>query len=896
MNLSRYASLLLCLTAAVGLSPKLIAQDAAWRYVGDLGVYLSEPVFGSCGEIYAESGDRVYVSDDTARTWRLAFAPRDGVSYVALLRTSTGLRLRIRDGDKSFIHPLGCDKDFGDVVEVREPYPCAGRDYELNAVYSVGGRDYVVGFDSIRPDGAVARRLVPIDRGRFTDTLGGPGPTYALSEFAVGGAPSLHFAGWPFRVDTVQPRFDKPVGTAELIYSNTVSLSVVETLVTVWRRANSEEGFVFARRVLPKGEWEIQQIDAGRIVSIQDEGAPSLAIVLKNRVWFSADARLLSLKPTLIFPQGFTPKRYNFNLNSDGLSAVSVAGFREFSIVSTEGIYSSIGALDVDGVQALLVTQENELLAMESANVWYSFGEASPGTAPSRLNLADGITIRSDTVGANVYRLVLDGASGILLRDSVGRTDTVARGVDYATYRLLGDGPTTRIVAGIYDNQVLENNTLRDPPGKLRLFTLDIIGTDTLIISSRRIVLGSDPAGTPLTFPKLPTDAVAVPRVYQHHGMFYVAFLPRSYSPVHTRLWAYTVDPKTRDVTLVAGGSSRSYTFPTLIQLEDAVHIARGSQSPTGFTGAWGVPGLPTRTYFGGVADCRRRGAEEPLLSVAYGSGFRSFARLDDRLVIAGDNGIFISEAACVPPALERREVCITLGDSLDVGGYVVRSSGAYLGADSLGVFCEAPVQYEVFVDGETLADTTNYSVCIGPMITVNSKSLGFTEPGTYTVRDTIKNQVLGCRYFRTATVEVSVTDTLRRDTVARLGDTIYGIRVEGIGQEIGTYRRVDGTECRGYVLLTVTRVVDVEAFAELQFTRVYPNPVTSTLRIDGLLTDGVATMIVVRDLLGRVVVPMQTSAGVDEVSLDLSMLAGGVYLVQVTRPEGSRVWKVQRE
>ena len=143
--------------------------------------------------------------------------------------------------------------------------------------------------------------------------------------------------------------------------------------------------------------------------------------------------------------------------------------------------------------------------------------------------------------------------------------------------------------------------------------------------------------------------------------------------------------------------------------------------------------------------------------------------------------------------------------------------------------------------------------------------------------------------------VVCSPLDTIRLDTAIAVGEVLAGVRVTRVGQTVTAERPIAGSACTQPVVYRVTQVVSVGIPASLQTARIFPNPVSSTLRIDGLPADGVATTITIRDLLGRTIAPPQTTLGMDATTVDVATLPSGVYLVQVTRPEGSRVWKVQR-
>ncbi len=143
--------------------------------------------------------------------------------------------------------------------------------------------------------------------------------------------------------------------------------------------------------------------------------------------------------------------------------------------------------------------------------------------------------------------------------------------------------------------------------------------------------------------------------------------------------------------------------------------------------------------------------------------------------------------------------------------------------------------------------------------------------------------------------VVCSPLDTVRLDTAIVIGEVLAGVRVDRVGQTVTAELPIAGSACTQPVVYRVTQVVSVGIPASLQTARIFPNPVSSTLRVDGLPADGVATTITIRDLLGRTIAPPQTTLGMDATTVDVATLPSGVYLVQVTRPEGSRVWKVQR-
>ncbi|MCI1187159.1 carbohydrate-binding protein [Hymenobacter sp. DH14] len=196
---------------------------------------------------------------------------------------------------------------------------------------------------------------------------------------------------------------------------------------------------------------------------------------------------------------------------------------------------------------------------------------------------------------------------------------------------------------------------------------------------------------------------------------------------------------------------------------------------------------------------------------------------------------------------------------------------------------------------GTYCATTTDFSygaVSSGGNVTFTFHPLGATAGGTLAIlylRNGTTGTYPGYTMTKNGAGDFTYTLALASGTLTNLYFT-YQVGAGGPERNNSAtpFTYTAGQSCNVARALAATPAAGVVAGA------VYPNPVSSQLTVE--LRGSAAHTLTLRDLRGALVREIKVEAGRASTSIDLSKLAGGVYLLTIRSADGTKVRKIMKE
>ncbi|MBQ9311802.1 MAG: T9SS type A sorting domain-containing protein [Bacteroidales bacterium] len=244
-------------------------------------------------------------------------------------------------------------------------------------------------------------------------------------------------------------------------------------------------------------------------------------------------------------------------------------------------------------------------------------------------------------------------------------------------------------------------------------------------------------------------------------------------------------------------------------------------------------------------------------------------------------------EEPCTPATATLNET-VCFGETFTFNGNTYTTAGTYttIVADVNGE-CDTNYTINLTVNAQNTASET-ITVCFGETVEFNGQSL--TE-GENTV--TVAGQGSDCDTLYIVTLVVRPENTNAIDVTINPEELPYQFGTQVLEAE-GTYTEVftDENDCDSTVVLTLTvnsSINDVENGINVML---YPNPTTedAMLRVEGINSDAT---IYVTDVQGRTIKETKLAQGEQEVRLETSTFARGVYYIRIVTDTINRTEKL---